>query len=395
MVGDETNRRYLKNAAMGLLMRCLDHTDQTVAITSVIGIAKHGCTPVNPEWTSLLCKCILKSTKTLRGASPQPNYSAVALSCHEFLCTMPARQRKLDADAAMRFRALKLLVNELSSMDAVDLSQVPLAMDQGELGIRGLLRQLGNSVAAGSSMGAAAPVAAPAPEKLSASGWRLPVQEVPVPADVAPAKEGVEPAKPVESVSDAENAEWTELQRLVERLLEEKCAEDNTINDLHAFVSKYPDTDVDAALEDGLPEAMLELVRTGLARVIQSQLPRADVQSEAHQDEVREETGTISRTNKDSVRTSRRCSIMLAFSGANTNWHTFSTSQNALQDRIAALKESAPAEASAAAAKSPLAPRSVNSSNGTSEALICFRSDAAGGVQRTCNLTRIRPIIAG
>lgn len=302
MVGDETNRRYLKNAAMGLLMRCLDHTDQTVAITSVIGIAKRGCTPVNTEWTSLLCKCILKSTKTLRGASPQPNYSAVVLSCHEFLCTMPARQRKLDADAAMRFRALKLLVNELSSMDAVDLSRVPSTMDQGELGIRGLLRQLGNSVAADSSTGAAASVAAPASEKLSASGWRLPVQEVPVPADVAPSAEGcVESSEPVESVANAENAEWTELQRLVERLLEEKCEEDSTINDLRDFISKYPDTDVDAALEDGLPAAMLDLVRDGLARMTNSQLPLARTQNEVHQNEVREETGSISQT-KDPVR---------------------------------------------------------------------------------------------
>lgn len=297
MVGDETNRRYLKNAAMGLLMRCLDHTDQTVALTSVIGIAKRGCSPVNSEWTSLLCKCILKSTKTLRAASPQPNYSAVVLSCHEFLCAMPARQRKLDADAAMRFRALKLLVNELSSMDALDLSQVPHAMDQGEQGIRGLLRQLGNVVAAESSAGADAQATAPASEKLSASGWRLPEQEAPVPTDDVIVDSSVEQA------TGAENAEWTELQSLVEKLLAEKCEENSTIDDLRDFVSKYPDTDVDAALEDGLPESMLELVRSALARASHSQLPLARTQSNAHQDDMREQAGAISQTNAGSVST--------------------------------------------------------------------------------------------
>ena len=301
MVGDETNRRYLKNAAMGLLMRCLDHTDQTVALTSVIGIAKRGCSPVNSEWTSLLCKCILKSTKTLRAASPQPNYGAVVLSCHEFLCAMPARQRKLDADAAMRFRALKLLVNELSSMDAIDLSQVPHAMDQGEHGIRGLLRQLGNAVAAENSEAADAQATAPASEKLSASGWRLPEQTAPVPTDDMLAKRGVDSL--VEQATGAENAEWTELQSLVEKLLAEKCEENSTLDDLRDFVSKYPDTDVDAALEDGLPEGMLELVRAALARAAHSQLPLARAQTNAHQDEMRHQSSAISRTNACSVST--------------------------------------------------------------------------------------------
>lgn len=296
MISDETNRRYLKNAAMGLLMRCLDHTDQTIAITAVIGIAQRGCNPINPEWTSLLCKCILKATKTLRGASPQPNYSAIVLSCHEFLCAMPARQRKLDADSAMRFRALKLLVNELSSMDAIDLSLVPQEIDQDDQGIRGLLRQLGNSAVADRSVAAAQPASAPAAEKLSASGWRLPVQEARVAVEDMPAEGTLISSNVVEQTNVTEMGEWTELQRLVERLLEEKCEEEKTIDELRDFISKYPETDVDAALEDGLPGTMLQLVRTGLARTEHVQVPVARTHNDVHQDELREKAGESSHS---------------------------------------------------------------------------------------------------
>lgn len=293
MVSDDTNRRYLKNAAMGLLMRCLDHTDQTVAITSVIGIAKRGCNPANHEWTKMLCKCVLKATKTLRGTSSPPNYSAVLLSCHQALCAMPARMRERDRDAAMRFRALKLLVNELSSMDAIDLSEVPQTADQGDGGIRGLLRQLGNSTApaADTAPAAAAPAASPAPEKLSASGWRLPVQEARIPTDAATEELRVDSSEPV-----AQEVECTELQKLVERLLNEKCEDDSTIDELRNIACKYPDIDVDAALKDGLPEAMLQLVRPRLTRATYKE-------PLARQVEMDQEAAGISHKLTGSVRT--------------------------------------------------------------------------------------------
>jgi hypothetical protein len=259
MMSDVTNKRYLNNAAMGLLMRCLDHTEQTVALCSAVGIAKRGSTPVNSAWTTLLCKCILKMTKTLRNVQPQPDFAAVLLACHEFLRAVPARQRQLDADAVMRSRAVKLLVNELSSMDAVDLSSVPEEMDSGDDGIRGLLQQLNDAApaattappaaaappAASSSAeqapaaAAAATTAAREQEKLSASGWRLPTQEQAAPA-ASDEETGAEDGAAVEDGGEmTEPEEVLQLQYLVARLHEEECREESTIEELREYLT-YP-----------------------------------------------------------------------------------------------------------------------------------------------------------
>ena len=46
------------------------------------------------------------------------------------------------------------------------------------------------------------------------------------------------------------------------------------------YITDYPEADVDDALEEGLPDHMLQLVRKGLARATHTQLPM-DQQLEA------------------------------------------------------------------------------------------------------------------
>jgi hypothetical protein len=87
----------LRAALWGLLFRTLGftegYTDQTVAFTAVVQIAKRGREPVEKDWTVNLSKCILKMCQSLRTAVRTPCWAAVVAETHSFLLEMPAWQR--------------------------------------------------------------------------------------------------------------------------------------------------------------------------------------------------------------------------------------------------------------------------------------------------------------
>ena len=122
-----------------------------------------------------------------------------------------------------------------------------------------------------------------------------------------------------------------ELEIIVTRLKREECKDQETIDELREYCCHYPEADVDRALDERLPGYMRELVRTGLARGSHTQQPLARTNSEMTEDEVKDEQDEVTLQGKDT-----------------------------LAERIAALREVAPAEAALAAKGSPLASRSVN-----------------------------------
>lgn len=312
---DETNCRYLMNALGGVMFRCLDNSSPTVAFLSVLTVAGKS---LDSKKATLLCKCEQRISAKLKNPDKEnPEGAEVMLVCHKVLSTMPMSAR-VDGkgEVQLRFRAIQSIVNEMSNTGLVDLSKVPAAADMGDGGVRGMLRLLADaaamkkSAAAAEAVVAAAPVAetvaeAEAEVPLSTSGWKLPAQ-----------------AKPSEMV---------ELEAVMARLKREGCKDQETIDELREYVCRYPEADVDRVLDEGLPGYMRELVRTGLARGSHTQQPLCRTNSEVTEDEVKDEQEEVTLQGKD-----------------------------LLAERIAALREAAPAEAALGMKGSPLAARSVN-----------------------------------
>ena len=86
------------------------------------------------------------------------------------------------------------------------------------------------------------------------------------------------------------------------------------------YITDYPEEDVDDALEEGLPDHMLQLVRKGLARATHTQLPLARTQSQVHEDEVKEEAAAISQTLKGQVRLRLRLPLRCGTAYSRTVW---------------------------------------------------------------------------
>ena len=149
-------------------------------------------------------------------------------------------------------------------------------------------------------------------------------------------------AVPEEEPADEVTPE-AELRTLMAQLESEGCREQNTLDTLCAYVRKYPDVDIEDAV-DTLPEEMRELLRSGLARASSGAALPARTVSETEEEAVAQEATELTRQGTDS-----------------------------LQQRLAALQE-APAEA---AARSPLASRPVNAEpaqSTTTSRLDCLRA---------------------